>query len=142
MLLTAQRVISPRSHARGVNVYRYVHGPYTWERVPNDFLPQGNPGELIAQWIQLSPGGNRVVSFLDVVAPDEIESVELQQRLASLKHRLQPSDGPTTAYWDPLWVCFGCAALPVPWATELGALAGHIVLRLSGVQQQFVRSTP
>jgi hypothetical protein len=141
MLLTAQRVVSPHSHARGVNVYQYLHGPHTWQRVPKNFLPEANPGELIAQWIQLPPGGNRVISFLDVVAPDEIESVDLQQRLASLKHRLAPSDNPTTAYWDPLWVRFGCAALPVPWATELGALAGHIVLRLSGVQQQlFARS--
>ena len=140
MLLTAQRVISPRSRERGVNVYQYLHGPYAWERVPNEFLPESTPGELVAQWIQLPPGGNRVVSFLDVVAPDEIGTVQLQQRLASLKHRLQFSGNPTTAYWDPLWVRFGCAALPVPWAKELGALAGHIVLGLSGAPVQFAPS--
>jgi hypothetical protein len=141
MLLTAQRVISPHLRARGVNVFQYLHGPNSWERVPNNFLPEANPGELVAQWIQVPPGGNRVVSFLDVVAPDEIDGVDLQQRLTSLKHRLQFSETATAVYWDPLWIRFGCAALPVPPATELGALAGHIVLRLSGVQQQqFARS--
>jgi len=138
MLLTAQRVLSPHSHARGVNVYQYLHGSYVWDRVPDEFLPEANPGELVAQWIELSPGGNRVVSFLDVVAPDEVDAIELQQRLASLKHWLPPSGHPTTAYWDPFWLRFGCASLPVPWATELGALAGHILLGLSGVRRQVV----
>jgi hypothetical protein len=140
MLLTAQRVMSARAHARGVNVYQYLHGPHAWERVTDEFLPEVNPGELVAQWIQLPPGGNRVVSFLDVVAPDEMGSVDLHQRLASMKHRLQPSGNLTTAYWDPCWARFGCTALPVPWATELGALAGHMVLCLSGAREQLAHS--
>lgn len=132
MLLTAQRVMAPHSHANGVNVYQYLHGPYVWDHVPNEFLPETNPGELIAQWTQLPAGGNRVLSFLDVVAPDEMLDVGLQQRLTSLKHVLSPSGNPTTAHLDPLWVRFGCSALPIPWAAELAALAGHIVLRLTG----------
>jgi hypothetical protein len=141
MLLTAQRVMSPVSHRQGVNVYQYQHGPYAWERVPNEFLPEANPGELVAQWIHLPPGGNRVVSFLDVVAPDHIGGVELHQLLASLKHRLlQSAASGTTAYWDPFWVRFGCAPLPVPWTTELGALAGHIALSLSGARPQHAQS--
>lgn len=130
MLLTAQRVISPASQARGVNVYRYAHGPHDWERVPDKFLPEANPGELVAQWIQLRPGGNRVVSFLDVVAPDDMNVVQLQQALTSLKRVLQDQGNPTTAYLDPLWVRFGLALPNVPWSMELGALAGHIVLSL------------
>ena len=132
MLLTAQRVLSPQSRARGVNVYQYLHGSFVWDRVPNAFLPETDPGELVAQWIQVAPGGNRVISFLDVVAPDDMERLDLHQRLTSMKHWLQSSGNLTTAYWDPCWVRFGCATPPIPWTTELGALAGHIVLCLSG----------
>jgi hypothetical protein len=134
MLLTAQRVMAPHSPARGVNVYQYLHGAYRWDRVPDAFLPEANPGELIAQWIELPPGQNRVISFLDVVAPDDLLGVELQQRLASLKHQLQQVGNPTVAYLDPYWIRFGCATLPIPWATELGALAGHILLSLGGAK--------
>lgn len=121
-------------------MYQYLHGPYVWHRLPDEFLPERNPGELVAQWIQLPPGGNRVISFLDVVAPDEMGNADLHQRLASMKHWLQPSGNPTAAYWDPCWVQFGCAGLPIPWATELGALAGHMVLCLSGARDQAARS--
>ena len=140
MLLAAQRVIAPRTRARGVNVYQYLHGPFTWDRTPAEFLPEANPGELVAQWIQLPAGGNRVVSFLDVVAPDEIELGLLQQRLTSLKHQLHAAGNPTTAYWDPLWIRFGCPPQTVPWSTELGALAGYIVLSLSGANQMTSRA--
>ena len=134
MLLTAQRVVSPKSHERGVNVYRYLHGAGSWDRVPDPLLPEVNPGELVAQWIQLPPGGNRVISFLDVVAPDDTPGVELQQRLASLKRVLRERGNPTTAYLGRLWVRFGLAPIGIPWSTELGALAGHIVLRIASEQ--------
>ena len=140
MLLTAQRVVSPLANAQGVNVYQYLHGPQTWERVPDEFLPEANPGELVAQWIQLAPGGNRVVSFLDVVVPDETSMIELQQRLTSLKHHLDLSENPTARHVGSLWVRFGCGPLPVKSTTELGALAGHVVLSLSGTAAQVVSS--
>jgi hypothetical protein len=41
---------------------------------------------------------------------------------------------------SPFWVRFGCAPLPVPWTTELGALAGHIALSLSGARPQHAQS--
>ena len=85
MLLTAQRVVSPLSRARGVNVYLYLHGSFVWDRVPNEFLPEANPGELVAQWIQLAPGGNRVISFLDVVAPDDIDEPDLHIHYSMMK---------------------------------------------------------
>jgi hypothetical protein len=140
MFLTAQRVLSPATRQRGVNVYQYLHGSHPWTRVPDRFLPDVNPGELVAQWIELPPGGNRIVSFLDVVAPDHIGAVELQQRLTSLKHRVRLPDNPTRAYLDPLWVRLGWAPA-VPGATELGALAGHIVLCLSGARPRLAASS-
>jgi len=130
MLLTAQRIQSPSSGQHGVNVYQYLHGTYHWQRVPNEFLPDANPGELVEMWPALAPGGNRVLSFLDFVAPDDMDPLDLQQRLGALKHRLPHHEA--QIYWDPCWARFGCAA-NIPRTTELGALAGHIVLCLSGL---------
>jgi hypothetical protein len=131
VLLTAQRVVSPVLRTHGVNVYRYIHG-HTWrDRVPDEVLPDEDPGELVQTWEPLPGGGNRVVGFLDLVTPDEIAPVELHQRLASLKYRLRPHGNPTIAYWDDCWVRFGTATR-IPFQTEVGALAGTILLRLTG----------
>jgi len=131
VLLTAQRVVSPRG-ARGVNVYQYVHGSSVWTRVPDELLPDTNPGELVRQWLEVPPGENRIVSYLDIVAPDEVAAPDVHQRLASLKHYLQVTSTRTEVYWDPLWVRFGSAIDSRILQTELGALAGHILLSLTG----------
>ena len=131
MLLTAQRVVSPRG-VRGVNVYQYLHGPYGWPRVPDEFLPDINPGELVNQWLEVPPGNNRIVSFLDVVGPDEVAISDVHQRLASLKYYIQASNSRIGAYWDPYWVRFGSAVIVGFLQAELGALAGHILLALTG----------
>ncbi|HKY38691.1 MAG TPA: hypothetical protein VJN18_22265 [Polyangiaceae bacterium] len=131
MFLTAQRVVSPATHRQGVNVYHYLHGGYVWNDMPEEFLNGATNGELVAQWLNLKPpGGNRVISFLDIVAPDDVPAIDLQQRLASLKHWLQPRGDPTLARWDGYWVRFSCPER-IPWTTELGALAGHILLSIT-----------
>jgi hypothetical protein len=35
-------------------------------------VPEQNPGTLLAQSISVAPPGNRVRSYLDIVAPDEV----------------------------------------------------------------------
>lgn len=132
MLLTAQRVVSPSTRTHGINVYCFVHGPYTWPRVPDLLLPDVNPGELVQQWLQIDPGGNSIVSYLDVVAPDDVPPMELHQRLASLKFRVQAISGVAQVYWDPYWIRFGTTVDRIPAPTEMGALAGQILLRLTG----------
>lgn len=64
-------------------MYQYVHGPYVWDRVPDQCLPDVNPGALVNQWLQVAPGENHIVSLLDVVAPDDVPEFDLHQRLAS-----------------------------------------------------------
>jgi hypothetical protein len=131
VLLTAQRVLSPALRQHGVNVYKYMH-EYEWsDRVPDQFLPHNNAGVLIGEWEQLRGGGNQVVSYLDLVVPDDIEPLDLHQRLASLKYRLRTNTQPAVAYWDYCWASFGTAT-KIPPQTEVGALAGTILLRLTG----------
>jgi hypothetical protein len=131
VLLTAQRIVSPLG-TRGVNVYQYFHGPYAWSHVPDELLPDANPGELVNQWLEVPPGSNRIVSFLDVVAPDEAALLDVHQRLASLKYHIQANSNRIEAYWDPYWMRFGSAVPAGSLQTELGALAGHILLSLTG----------
>ena len=130
MYVSAQRVMNPKTHARGVNLFKYTHGGASWASVPDDYLPDSNPGELIWQDLQLAPPGNRVLSYLDVVAPDTVSRDELCDRLAVLKAVLKETGEPTVARWNPLWIRYGLGFRALPWTTELGALAGHLVLRL------------
>ena len=131
MLLTAQRVVSPALRRHGVNVYQYMH-EYEWTgRVPDELLPHNNAGVLMREWEQLPGGGNQVVSYFDLVVPDGIDPLDLHQRLASVKYWLKTDARSTGAYWDYCWVQFGTAT-KIPPQTELGALAGTILLRLTG----------
>jgi hypothetical protein len=131
VLITAQRVVAAASRRHGINIYQYLHGRSWPGRVPDELLPERNPGELVHEWDQLPGGGNHVVSFLDVVAPDEIAPVDLHQSLASLKYRLSSVMSPMAVYLDPCWIRFGTTTR-VPLQIELGALAGTILLRLTG----------
>lgn len=130
MYVAAQRVISPITGMRGVNIFMYQHGAGAWiGTVPPYFLPDVNPGVLVWHDTQLAPPGNRVLSYLDIVAPDEMPLLELRQYITGLKLALVEAGNPTVDTWGPIWVRFGLGQV-LPWRTELGALAGHLVLRL------------
>lgn len=131
MLLAAQRVISSVTRKHGINVYQYLHGD-SWDGpAPSKFLPDHDPGALMHAWEQLLAGGNRVVSFLDLVAPDEIDPLSLHQSLASLKYQIDPATSLLGAHLGPYWLRFRTTTV-VPPQIELGALAGTILLRLTG----------
>jgi hypothetical protein len=133
VLLTAQRVVAAGAHA--INVYQFLHH-CAWEgQTPPEFLPDQNPGELYAEWVAIPGGGHPVVSFLDFVAPDTTPPIELHQHLVSLKHWLSsPAQlGPAQlgVPWGRCWVRFATTTR-IPLQTEIGALAGMILLRLTG----------
>lgn len=87
MYITAQRVVSP-AHREGVNAFLYRHGSRTWQDPPND-LPEHDPGTLVAQTISVPPPGNRVRSYLDIVAPDEATWKEVRMELMAFVGRAQ-----------------------------------------------------
>ncbi len=71
MYLCSQRVVRPATGAEGINTFRYIHGPQRWSgEPPQSHRPEVNPGILEAELVTVPPPGNRVRSFLDVVAPD------------------------------------------------------------------------
>ncbi len=93
MYLTAQHVVSPATHQDGINAYFYVHGAYVWDAPPPG-IPDANPGELMNQFTPIPPGGNRVRSYLDVVAPDETRWTDIRQGFVAFIGELQRSPLP------------------------------------------------
>jgi hypothetical protein len=65
--LTAHRVVSTTSGIEGVNAFYHVHGT-GWTDLDSD--PETAPGQLVRINRALPAGGNRVRSYLDVIAPD------------------------------------------------------------------------
>lgn len=93
MLLTAQRVESGAGD-EGVNAFCNLHGSFIWSGAPPAGIPEANPGEPAHQRIEVQPGGNRVRSYLDVIAPDETPTSEIlgavQQFLVVVRDRPLP----------------------------------------------------
>lgn len=67
MYLTAQRVISP-SRENGINGFLFEHGTVAWALPPEPIT--GAIGELVHTFILVPPGGNKVMSYVDIIAPD------------------------------------------------------------------------
>ena len=80
MRLAAQRVIAPAG-TQGVNAFCYLHGPYRWlDRAPPEIAM--NPGVLVNSHVEVPPPGNRVRSFLEILAPDATASQQLQSDIS------------------------------------------------------------
>jgi hypothetical protein len=90
MYVVAMHVHRLSTGADGINVLYYVHHVDDWV-VPPD--PREEPGDPLDSAIGVSPmGGNRVRSYLDVVAPDHAPWPEIRQGLMKflLDHEAHP----------------------------------------------------
>ena len=67
MKLVAQRVLQPATGAQAIHVFYFTH-PDIWVGLPPPGLGHG---ALVEAHVQLGAGGNEVLSYLDIVAPDE-----------------------------------------------------------------------
>jgi len=66
MRLTAQRVVQPTTRIRAIHAFHFAH-THVWEgRIP----PEAGLGLLIDSSTALGAGGNVILTFLDVFAPD------------------------------------------------------------------------
>jgi hypothetical protein len=129
MYLTAQRVISPVTGAEGVNVFAYGHGPYVWHDAP-PFTPEQNPGTLFASSVepQVPPPGNRVRSYLDILAPDATPREALEVALQVVVTGMPPARLPATATVGSCWFRFSMEEkLAGSWREELRALLARAV---------------
>jgi hypothetical protein len=113
MYLTAQHVRSAAGD-EGINAFFYQHGSYAWQGLPPHGIPDKNPGTLAAQTIVIPPPGNRVRSYLDVVAPDETQWSEIRPAFMTFVSEAQRG--------------------PLPWI----GVSGRVFLRL-GMEQLLAR---
>lgn len=88
MLLTAQRVRSADGRI-GVNAFRFMHGSHAAQIDWNALKPNqiegifALPAKLDAELIEVAPGGNEVLAFIDVAGPDEVKPQAVVQAVSS-----------------------------------------------------------
>lgn len=80
MYLTAQRVVSP-SGENGINGFLYKHDVVAWDIPPEAVT--GSVGELVHAFIVVPQGGNNVMSYVDVVAPDGTPYDRIRTQISS-----------------------------------------------------------
>jgi hypothetical protein len=100
MYVTAQKVRS-RSGDVGINAYVYVHRdsclPKDRHGAPDlDTIAQSVAGYLVAKRETVTPGGNHVLAYMDVAAPDKVPSPDLDRALAALRRRLETERAPAS----------------------------------------------
>lgn len=120
MYVTAMHVISRTPPKKGLNAYLYAHGKAPWDAPP---MPEDNPGSLQRKLVEVEPPGNRVRSYLDVVAPDGTSTEELRRALmqfvGSAQHGQLPWQDVVGQTLFRFGVEFGLAS---QWRSELVAL--------------------
>ncbi len=120
MYLTAHRVQNPSTGAQGINTYLYLHGVLA--RLP---LPEEDTGILRRQRTTpgVEPPGNRVRSYIDIIAPDGTQSWKIVQAFTALINYFRPDALPVTTEFFGVWFRFGMEhELAVDWITELQCL--------------------
>jgi hypothetical protein len=101
MYLTAQRVRAVHGAEEGINSFRHRHSS-TWAGAPPAEIPDEDPGELVARHAPVKPGGNRVRSYLDIIAPENATWPTIRQSFLEFVGEI--------------------SAAPFPWAMTLGSM--------------------
>ena len=128
MYLTSHRVVSPSKRREGVNSFYYLHGHEWNPEQSDDFLPDINPGVLRDDAIQVSPPGNRVRSYLDIVGPDSLTLSELNRFLDGILCGPPPGRLPFSRVAERIWCRFYAdTGLAQVWRQELRVLFQHVM---------------
>ena len=105
MYITAHVV--KRNGEQGINTFLHHHGQnFPW---PEDasVLPETNPGEIISKKIQITPGGNRVSAYLDILAPDDATYENISNAVTALLDDLLERKNPTVFKYQNILIRFG-----------------------------------
>ena len=125
MYLTAHRVrrIKGNNVEVGIDVFLHSHEAQDFPNTPLDdqvidWITNKKPGKLIAESVDLVPGGNSVLSFIDIVGKENVDSTRIQNLLDQMEPKIIDRD--TTIEFD------SPADLAVRFGITLG-LRGHEV---------------
>ena len=111
MYLTAQRILRVKDKKGGINAFLYQHGKH--DLPPNaqfsnvDWITNQYPGKLIAESVDLVPGGNAVLSFIDIVGKEGLDKECIQQFLDQMECSVKDIHTPITKSAPDLAVKFG-----------------------------------
>lgn len=130
MYITAQRVRSPgRARRDGVNTYLHQHGAISWPKRAEEVLEliETNPGEPVDSALNLTPvGGNDVLAYLDVIAPDGTSRSKLVEAIDAL-FQVGGAEALVALSLGSVVVRLGIAkSLKSRWQEELESLAGAV----------------
>lgn len=92
MYVLAQRVLSPIDKNGGVNTFLHMHESQTpprWDDI--DYIADLLPGRLISEHVEVRPGGNRVLSFLEAAGADTTDGDSLTAALDACETQLAES---------------------------------------------------
>ena len=117
MYLTAHRVYIKKDNICGINAFLHRHEDHDFpEDIKKDIsivdrIANQNPGALIAKSVDLLPGGNAVLSFVDIVGKENIKKEHIQyfldQMERDVEHHFQESYVPITKFESDIAVKFG-----------------------------------
>ncbi|MBT3327540.1 MAG: hypothetical protein HN396_15000 [Gemmatimonadales bacterium] len=98
MYATAHRVVSARGET-GINAFLHLHGlkpvpGIDWNDVDMDFVTDRAPGAPHAEHLEVTPGGNRVLSYLAVVCRDDTPNEAIVRALAHMEATLELNTRP------------------------------------------------
>jgi hypothetical protein len=138
MYITSQRVVSPARPREGINAFLSLHGHggegvavIDWENPRVEQVAEEFPGVLVDSECDLRPGGNRVRSFLDVVARDGTPLARIKTALDEFGRRLDHATLPLVEIIDGVGIRFNAEpALELERLDEFGVLRNRILLLL------------
>lgn len=87
MYITAHKVTNPNKHIYGINSFLHIHRALSlqsiddWTEEKLDEYTQEHVGELVFHDYEIAPGGNTVLSYIDVIARDSCTMIDLVQAL-------------------------------------------------------------
>lgn len=133
MYLSAHRVQAPPRDGnpgpQGINAFYYNHGPHV---LPAGLRPESNPGVFVDSSIEVPPPGNRVRSYLDVMARDGTPLAQLAAAIAA-----PPRTASLPVDWTVggIWCRFGAELELAPhWRRELQRLFARVAVLYSEQQ--------
>lgn len=112
MYLTAQRVYSLRARKTGVNAFLYRHGDSTvpgmsWEQPVVEQVADEHIGTRGPERVEIAPGGNRVLSFVDIVAADSVPISRIEEAVGEFRARFSPGRLPVAIRLGKVAIRFG-----------------------------------
>jgi hypothetical protein len=112
MYLTSQRVYSASRKKAGINTFLYRHGDQEfpgmrWDRPRLERVADERVGTRAAEHVEIGPGGNRVLSYVDIVAADSTPIAEVEEALRVFGETFSPDALPETRLLGSIAVRFG-----------------------------------